>query len=127
VIRLGSLSGYLFDGPRVLAGWRPPAGPVVYAVLYQADPERGPERFAVIYVGHSADLAAEGLPWKHPAAPCWIRRAGSKWKLRVAVLELPGGTLGHRETITSELISIYAPHCNSERYEPAWRPEWIGQ
>ena len=33
VIRLGSLAGYPFEGPRVLAGWTPPAAAAVYAIL----------------------------------------------------------------------------------------------
>ena len=46
--------------------------------MYRPDPEGEPDRFAVIYVGHAADLSAEGFPFRHPAAPCWIRRAGSQ-------------------------------------------------
>ena len=33
MIRLGSLAGYPFEGPRVLAGWTVPAAPAVYAVI----------------------------------------------------------------------------------------------
>ena len=36
MIRLGSLAGYPFEGPRVLAGWTAPAGPAVYAIVVQA-------------------------------------------------------------------------------------------
>ena len=36
VIRLGSLAGYPFEGPRVLAGWTPPARPAVFAIVVQA-------------------------------------------------------------------------------------------
>ena len=39
MIRLGSLAGYPFEGPRVLAGWTPPARPAVYAILYKPEPE----------------------------------------------------------------------------------------
>jgi hypothetical protein len=124
VIRLGSLAGYAFSGPRLLGGWQPPSGPGVYAVLYK--PEEGRERYAVIYVGHADDLAAEGLPFRHRRSPCWVQRAGSKWKLYVATLEIPGGTAGHRAMVTDELVSVYEPHCNAERYDVAWRDEWIG-
>ena len=79
MIRLGTLAGYPFDGPRLLGGWTPPAEAAVYAVAYKHDPER--EQFAVIYVGHSDDLAAERFPFRHPRAACWIRRAGSKWRI----------------------------------------------
>ena len=35
MIRLGSLAGYPFDGPRLLAGWTPSPGPAVYAIMYK--------------------------------------------------------------------------------------------
>ena len=76
MIRLGSLAGYPFEGPRVLGGWTPPARPGVYAILYK--PETGRERYAVIYVGHADDLSAEQFPFNHPGAPCWIKRAGGE-------------------------------------------------
>ena len=37
-----------------------------------------PERYAVIYVDHADDLSAERFPFRHPRAPCWVRRAGSQ-------------------------------------------------
>ena len=52
MIRLGSLAGYPFEGPRVLAGWTPPAVAAVYAIVYKPEPETKAERYAVIYVGH---------------------------------------------------------------------------
>ncbi len=125
MIRLGSLAGYAFSGPRVLGSWTPPARPAVYAVLYR--PEPASERYAVVYAGHADDLAAEGLPFRHPRSPCWVRRAGSKWAVHIAWLEVPGGTRGHREMITKELVGIYRPACNTEQYDPTWRPEWIGE
>ncbi len=33
MIRLGSLAGYAFEGPRILAGWTPPKEPAVYAIV----------------------------------------------------------------------------------------------
>jgi hypothetical protein len=125
VIRLGSLAGYPFEGPRLLAGWTPPAGvAAVYAITCKPDPAR--ERHAVIYVGACDDLAAERFPFKHSRAASWIKRAGSKWQLYISVYEVPGGTAGHREQITRELISTYHPTCNQEQYQPTWKPEWIG-
>ena len=78
MIRLGSLAGYPFEGPRLLGGWTPPASAAVYAILYKPEPDTKPERYAVIYVGHSEDLSAERFPFQHPRAHCWVRRAGSK-------------------------------------------------
>jgi hypothetical protein len=91
VIRLGSLAGYPFEGPRLLAGWTPPAVAAVYAIAYKPDPETRPERYAVIYVGHSDDLTTERFPFRHPRAACWVQRAGSRWKIYVCTYQVPGG------------------------------------
>jgi hypothetical protein len=125
LIRLGSLGGYAFEGPRVLAGWDPPVGPGVFAIFYAPDAQR-PDRRAVIYVGHADNLAAAGFPFRHPAAPCWIGRAGSKYALTVAYFEVPGGTARHREMIVAELAAHYHPGCNEQQFDTTWRPEWIG-
>ena len=126
MIRLGSLGGYSFEGPRVLAGWTAPEHPGVYAILYKPNEER--ENFAVIYVGHTDDLSKEGFPFKHPRAGSWIQRAGSKFKLHIATREMygVGVTRGHREQLTIELLAAYDPYCNSEKFDNAWKPEWIG-
>jgi hypothetical protein len=127
MIRLGSLAGYPFEGPRVLAGWTPPARPAVYAIACKPDPEAKPGEYAVIYVDHSDDLSAERLPFDHPRASCWVRRAGDRWKLYICTYEVPGGLSSHREQITRELTAIYHPSCNPEQYDPAWKEEWIGE
>jgi hypothetical protein len=126
VIRLGSLAGYPFEGPRALAGWTPPARPAVYAVMSRSDPEGRPHQFSVIYIGHADDLSAERFPFRHRHAPAWIKRAGSKWNLHVCFYEVPGGLRSHREQITRELISIYHPTCNPEQYDRSWNDTWIG-
>jgi hypothetical protein len=127
MIRLGSLAGYPFEGPRLLGGWTPPAAAAVYAILCKPDPDAGRERYAVIYVGHADDLSAEHFPFQHPRAACWVRRAGSKWKVYVATYEVPGGGPAHREQIARELTAIYRPGCNTQQYDPAWKDEWIGE
>ncbi len=127
MIRLGSLAGYPFEGPRLLGGWTPPAVAAVYAIMYKPDPEGKPDRYAVVYVDHSDHLAAEHFPFKHPRASCWVRRAGSKWKVYVCTYQVPGGGRSHRESIARELTAIYRPQCNSRQYEPSWRAEWIGE
>jgi hypothetical protein len=127
MIRLGSLAGYPFEGPRLLGGWTPPASAAVYAILYKPEPDTKPDRYAVIYVGHSEDLSAERFPFQHPRAHCWVRRAGSKWKVYICTYEVPGGGPGHREQITRELAAIYQPRCNTERYGQSWKDEWIGE
>ncbi|HXJ27923.1 MAG TPA: hypothetical protein VNH17_19560, partial [Streptosporangiaceae bacterium] len=68
MIRLGSLAGYPFDGPRLLGGWTPPPVAAVYAIMYKPAPDK--ENYAVIYVGHADDLSAERFPFKHPKAAC---------------------------------------------------------
>jgi hypothetical protein len=126
MIRLGSLAGYPFEGPRLLGGWTSPASPGVYAIMYKPDPESKPETYAVIYVGHADDLSAEQFPFNHPAAPCWIRRAGNRLQVYICTYEVPGGLRSHREQIVRELGAIYHPSCNEQRYERAWKDEWIG-
>jgi hypothetical protein len=125
MIRLGSAAGYPFDGPRLLAGWTPPASAAVFAILYRPDADTRPGRYAVSYVGHSDDLSAEHFPFKHPRSPCWVRRAGDRWKVYIAIYEVPGGS-AHREQIVRELVAVYRPGCNSQQYDQAWKDEWIG-
>jgi len=120
MIRLGTAAGHLFEGPRLLGGWTPPSGPAVYVILYRLAPSN---RHAVIYVAHGEDLSKVGF--RHPRAPCWSTRAGGKWQLRVAWLALPGA--GHREQLTNDLIAMYEPHCNQQKYDRTWRPEWLGE
>jgi hypothetical protein len=125
VIRLGSLAGYPFEGPRLLGGWTPPQAAAVYAIMYK--PDQAKENYAVIYVGHADDLSAERFPFKHPRAACWTQRAGSKWKVYICTYEVPGGTSAHREQIARELIAVYRPGCNEQQYDHAWKDEWIGE
>lgn len=127
MIRLGSLAGYIFEGPRLLGGWTPPSIPAVYVILYRPDAAGRPDQYAVSYVDHSDDLSAERLPFRHPRAACWIKRAGSKWHLHIATFEVPGGTRAHREQIARELIAVYKPSCNIQQYDKAWEPHWIGE
>ena len=67
MIRLGSLAGYPFEGPRLLGGWTAPAEAAVYAIAYKPEPDARPDRYAVIYVDHSDNLSDERFPFKHPA------------------------------------------------------------
>jgi hypothetical protein len=128
MMRLGSLAGYPFEGPRLLAGWTAPAAPAVFAVLYRPRPEDRPQEYGVLYVGHSDDLSAEGFPFDHPAAGCWLQRVGGdRFALYVCTYQGPGVTRAHREHIGRELMAMYRPGCNQERYDPAWKDEWIGR
>lgn len=127
MIRLGTLAGYAFEGPRVLAGFTAPERPAVYAIMYRPDSVKGPERYGVLYVGHTDDLSRERLPFRHPQAKCWLKRVnGEKFRLYICYLEAPGATEGHRLQIVRELISIYKPGCNKDQYDKAWSDNWIG-
>jgi len=127
MIRLGSLAGYPFEGPRVLSGWTPPAIPAVYVILSRNDIEGKPQDYSVIFVGHSDDLSTVGFPFKHRRSPNWIERAGSKYNLHVAYFDIPGGLASHRQQICEELMAIYDPSCNEEKFEKTWKDEWIGE
>jgi hypothetical protein len=98
----------------------------VYAILYRADPVGKPHDFAVIDVDEADDLSTARLPFGHPRARCWERRAGDKWGLHVCTYEVPGGTAAHRRQIVKELIAVYQPGCAPEQYDLAWEDEWIG-
>lgn len=125
MIRLGSLAGYPFEGPRVLGGWQPPDVGAVYAILYRADDEAKPHDFAVIDVDHADNLRDAKLPFGHLRAKCWERRAGTKWGVHIATYEVPGGLRGHREQIVKELLAVYKPGCSPEQYDQSWEDEWI--
>jgi hypothetical protein len=127
MIRLGSLAGYPFEGPRLLGGWTPPAAAAVYAILYRPEAQPKPNHYAVIYVDQAEDLTAERLPFRHQRAACWVQRAGSQWQLYIATYQVPGGGRSHRELIVRELISVYKPGCNARQYGQTWRDEWIGE
>ncbi len=124
MIRLGSAAGYLFEGPRLLGGWTPPAVPAVYVIMYRLVPS---SRHAVIYVDHADDLTTAGFPFRHPRAGCWAARAGGRWSVCVAWFVVPGGNRPHRKQIAAELVSIYEPHCNTTKFDRSWRPSWIGE
>lgn len=126
MIRLGSLAGYPFEGPRILGGWTPPACAAVYAIVWKPDPAAKPDEYAVIYVAHSDDLSKERFPFNHPRARCWIERAGNRWQICICTYEVPGGLRSHREQIVRELSAIYHPSCNEHQYDRFWRDEWIG-
>ena len=122
MIRLGSLAGYPFEGPRLLAGWTAPASAAVYVVLCRPEPDKSPERYAVIYVGHADDLSTIGFPFRHTQADCWVRRAGDRWSVHIATYEVPGGLRSHREQIAQELTAVYKPGCNERQVDRSWKP-----
>ena len=128
MIRLGSLAGYPFEGPRVLAGWTATKQAAVYAIAYKTDPEAKPDQYGVLYVGHSDDMSAEGFPLDHPAAPCWLKRVdGKRFDLYICTYVAPGAKRPHREQIVRELVAVYRPGCNPEQYDQAWEDHWIGE
>ena len=78
MIRLGSLAGYPFEGPRLLAGWTPPTTAAVYAIAYKPEPDTRPDRPLAPDIAAVTEMvrggvvvnAAEGvigpLPWHVP-------------------------------------------------------------
>jgi hypothetical protein len=60
-------------------------------------------------------------------AKCWLKRVdGDRFRLHICTLEAPGALARHREQITQELLAVYEPGCNPERYAQSWREQWIG-
>ena len=84
MIRLGSLAGYPFEGPRALAGWTAPTMAAVWAVMYK--PSETKQDFAVIYVDHSEDLSKEAFPFRHRAFP--VLGESSRFKIQLIYLHL---------------------------------------
>ena len=123
MIRLGSLAGYPFEGPRVLGGWTPPPVPAVYAILLRPQPDR--DRYIVIDVDESGDLTGAGLPFRHPRAGCWIARTGSRWNLYVCWYEVPGDSAAQRAEIVRQLVATYHPKCCDSQYDNDWHPTWL--
>lgn len=80
----------------------------------------------MIYVGHADDLSQVGFPFKHARTAAWLERAGGKFNLHVCWLNAPGSNRSHREQITRDLASVYNPSCNEEKFDKAWKAEWIG-
>lgn len=128
MIRLGSLAGYPFEGPRLLAGWTAPPRAGVYAIVYKPDRVAKPEEYGVIYVGQSEDLSAERFPFDHPVAASWLKRVdGNRFSLYICTYEAPGAQRPHREQIVRELVAVYRPGCNPDQYDQAWEKHWIGE
>ena len=101
MIRLGSLAGYPFEGPR-RARRLDSAGPVaaVYAILCKPDPRQA-EQYAVIYVGQSDDLSAERFPFNHPRAALLGQARRRPVQALICTYEVPGGLPSHREQIAA--------------------------
>lgn len=127
MIRLGSLAGYLFEGPRALSGFTPSKVAAVYTIMCLNDPLNKPQEFSTIYVGHCEDMTKVGFPFKHPSSALWISRASNKFNLHICWYEIPGGSKKHREQVARELMAIYQPSCNEEKYDQSWKDEWIGE
>ena len=128
VIRLGSLAGYPFEGPRLLAGWTPPAAAAVYASCAGRTPSSTPTATRSIYVGHADDLSTDGFPFRHPqrrvlGAPGRRPLEGPRRDLRGSRRALRS----HREQIAQELTAVYKPGCNERQVDRSWKREWIGE
>ena len=119
MIRLGSLAGYPFEGPRVLAGWTPPAVPAVYAIVYKPEPDdqaraRTPSSTSTTPTTCPPSASRSS----HPRASCWVRRAGNRWKLYICTYEVPGGLRSHREQIAQELTADLPPELQHRAVRP---------
>ena len=127
MIRLGSLAGYPFEGPRLLGGWTPPAGRRRVRDHVQARPgdQAGPVR------GHLRrplrGPVRRALPVPAPARRLLGAAGPATWKVYICTYEVPGGTAAHREQIARELDRDLPAGCNEQQYDQAWKDEWIGE
>lgn len=105
---------YDFDGPYLLDDWSPPRRAGIYAIMHKPNPSDKPLVYRVDYFGESSDLSNRGLPWNHHKSQCFIKQAGSKDNVYIAVYFMPGSSESERQKIEDELIEKYEPACNKE-------------
>ena len=127
MIRLGSLAGYPFEGPRLLAGWTPPPAAAVLRDPVQAEPDtagavRGHLRRALPMTcppsgSRSATRArlVLGAPGRRPLEGLHLHLRGAR-----AV----AGRTASRSAASSPRST--GPGCNEQQYDQAWKEEWIG-
>ena len=102
-----------------------PASPPSTPILYKPEPD---DEHLRSHLRRPLRRPLDGtLPFNHPRAACWIKRAGDRYKLSICTYEVPGGLRSHREQIARELTAIYRPSCNPDQYDNAWKDEWIGE
>lgn len=101
---------YMFEGPYQLESWSAPRKSAVYAIMHKENPLVS--RYTIDYFGECENLADRGFPFNHHKAECWIRRAGSKSNVYVALHYMPGSTAYERQRVEAELVRQYAPKCN---------------
>ena len=126
MIRLGSLAGYPFEGPRLLGGWTAPAGGRGVRDHVQARP--GGQAGAARGDLRRARRRPDGRAVPVPAPAGALLDQPGRLPLEGLRLHLRGARRqpGHREQIARELIAVYQPGCNDEQYDQAWKDEWIG-
>ena len=124
VIRLGSLAGYPFEGPRVLGGLdrRQPSRPSTPCSTGPTERERTPS---------STSGTARTCRRRGSRSGTRRRRAGSSGpgagtactsrRTRSPAAARPPGADGRGA------VSVYRPQCNDRQYDPTWREEWIGR
>lgn len=100
IIALTGISGGSY--PSELYAWGTPFRPIgaVYAVLRR----NADGRYAVLYVGETADLSCRFDC--HHKQPCFDRQA------RTHIAVLPEGTASRRLQIEADLVAAYRPVCN---------------
>lgn len=102
------IGNYDFDGPYQLQNWNAPRLAGVCSILHN----NGSDSYTVDYVGESENLDDRGFPWNHHRSDCWIKNAGSKSNVYIAVYYMSGSTQQQRTAVESELIRQYNPSCN---------------
>lgn len=104
------LGNYEFTDPWPLNIWTPPDFPGIYAILAR-DPTSPENRYRLIYIGESENLAERGFPSSHHRYNCWVREAGHDLNLYVSWM-MSTEYQDLRRLTEQELIRQYDPVCN---------------
>ena len=101
-------TNYEFEGPYVLGIWRPPSIAGLYAIMHLG----AESKYIVDYIGETKDFLTRGFPWEHEKSACFIREAGSKELVTIAIHPMPDSSKLERTGIESILVRHWNPSCN---------------
>src|SRR3989304_2768594 len=78
---------YLFEGPYRVSTWTPRRRAAIFVVCGPPDLSN---RYPILCVGESENLAERGFPWLHEKSSSWINHAGGKERVYIAFMRTDG-------------------------------------